>query len=362
MTATAHLVVALTTASAFSSLPSAYYHRVAEATGSSWTTVVLFVAHGLASVLAMTAVGRPSFAERAGRLALARVVPALLVADAAGSVLLVLAPAPAGVGWLLAGRIVTGAALGALTLLVTAALGSRRQGSVLATAAILGGVGAGSLIAGVLAQAGLGRAAVFGAGTLALLLAAAVARGLDGTVSWQAAADVRGAAGPDARIPAVGAPTAIPAPRTTVLVLACAALAFAANGVLGLFTSTLPGVVAAQGGGTELLAGTTAGLVMLAAGGARLALLRAPVTPVRVGASVAAVVGALLFARGVDVGSVAVTLLGGVLLGAAAGVGYDAALHMVAGRGAGVGPLARVQRGGQLGLVVPVVLYPLVVR
>ncbi len=350
MTTTTRLVVVLTTASAFSSLPSAFYHRVAGATGSSWTTVVLFVAHGLASVLAMTLVARRPVILRTGRLGLGRAVAALLVADALGGVLLVLAPAPAGVGWLLAGRIVTGAALGAVTLLVTAGLAPMPRGSALATAAILGGVGLGSLLAGLLAQAGLGRAGVFGVGTVALLLAAACARGVQGVQGGVGREGGR-SAGPSAA-----------ASTRPVLVLACTALAFVANGVLGLFTSTLPGVVAAQGGGSELLAGATAGLVMLAAGGARLALLRAPLVPVRIGGAAAAVAGALLFAGGAESGPVAVTLLGGVLLGAAAGVGYDAALHTVIGRAAGVRPLARVQRGGQLGLVVPVLLYPLVVR
>lgn len=357
MSPTARLVLALTVASAFSAFPSAYYHRVAEATGSQWATAVLFVAHGIASVLAMSLLARPGPALRTARIGLGRTVPALLILDAVGALLLVLAPDPAGVAWLLAGRVVTGAALGALTPLVTAGLSRDRSGTALATAAILGGVGLGSLLAGVLAQIGLTRTEVFATGLAGLLAAAALTRraGL---------ADPSGVTpGRDGNPVLATAPVPVPVvPSPMAPVVGCVVLAFAANGVLGLFTSTLPGFVAAKAGGAELVAGATAGLVMLAAGTARLTLLRASAGSVRVAAIVAAVAGAVLFAAGSLAGAVVVALLGGMALGAAAGVGYDTALRTAADRAGGIGPVAEVQRGGQLGLILPVLVYPLVVR
>jgi MFS family permease len=352
---TARLVLALTVASAFSAFPSAYYHRVAEATGSQWATAVLFVAHGIASVLAMSLLTRPGPALHTARIGLGRAVPTLLILDAIGALLLVLAPDPAGVAWLLAGRVVTGAALGALTPLVTAGLSRDRSGTVLATAAILGGVGLGSLLAGVLAEVGLTRTEVFATGLAGLLAAAVLTR--------RAGLADRSGTGPTPAVGPVLAAAPAPAlPSPMAGVVGCVVLAFAANGVLGLFTSTLPGFVAAKAGGAELVAGATAGLVMLAAGAARLTLLRASAGSVRVAAVVAAVAGAVLFAAGSLAGAVVVALLGGMALGAAAGVGYDTALRTAADRAGGIGPVAEVQRGGQLGLILPVLVYPLVVR
>ncbi|MET7392827.1 hypothetical protein ABZS66_04935 [Dactylosporangium sp. NPDC005572] len=349
MSRTGGLVSALAAAGAFSSFPSPYYHRMADATGSRWTTVGLFVVHGVASFAAMSALARlrPARSVRPGSVRLLR---GLLLLDAAGGLLLVAAPAPAGVPWLLAGRAVTGAALGALTPVATAGLSSRRHGTALATAAIIGGVGLGALLAGGMAAGGLSRAAVFGVGLIGLLGVAALVR------TGSGAGDTAGA-------PARGTGTGTVADGTgpRAVVLRCALLAFAANGVLGLFTSILPGLVADRAGGAELVAGATAGLVMLAAGAARLALLRVPANRTGPGAVAAAVTGAALFAAGLGAGTVPASMAGGVLLGAAAGVGYDAALRITARLTDGVGPLAQVQRGGQLGLVLPVVAYPLLV-
>ncbi|MDQ7909974.1 hypothetical protein RB614_36300 [Phytohabitans sp. ZYX-F-186] len=318
--------LALTVASAFSSFPSPYYHRVAEASGSRWTTVGLFVAHSAASVTAIGALTRP----RLARYTSARwLLPALLLADAAGGLLLVVAPTPGGAGWLLVGRVVTGAALGVLTAVVTSRLAARRRGPARATAAIFGGVGCGAVLAGTLAAVGLPRPAVFGLGAAALLAAAIAAPREAGTVVSSRPARARIAAAP-------------------------ALLAFSANGVLGLFTSTLPGLVAQRAGGAELVAGLTAGAVMLSAGLARLVLTRMPV-------AVPAVAGALTFGLGLPSGSAGPLLAGGVLLGLAAGLAYDRALLLVRRSGAGLAPVARAQWWGQVGLILPVVAYPLVV-
>ncbi|MEN1974389.1 hypothetical protein, partial [Cellulomonas olei] len=127
-TGTTRLAVALAAAGAYSAFPSAWYHLVQEQTGSRWTAAVLFAAHGVAQVAAMTVVARPRTAARASGAGTGRVVAALLLLDTAGALLLVAAPAPGGFALLLAGRVVTGLALGALTPLATAGLARHPRG------------------------------------------------------------------------------------------------------------------------------------------------------------------------------------------------------------------------------------------
>ncbi|HEY0217664.1 MAG TPA: hypothetical protein VGC57_14840, partial [Cellulomonas sp.] len=286
MTPTTRLTLALGTASAYSAFPAAYYHLVQDATGSRWTTAVLFSAHGVAQVVAMStlsALTRSRLATRAAGGGTGRAVAVLLLLDAAGAALLVLAPAPGGFALLLVGRVVTGLALGALAPLATAGLALHPRGSELATGAILGAVGVGSLLAGLLAGLGWSRPGVLAVGLVALPVAAWLVRG------------VRVAApAPVVPVPAAAVPAAaVPVPAAG-RVAGWAALAFVANGVLGLFCSTLPGVVAGLAQGTAVVAGATTGLVMISAGTARLALGRLPGRPVRVLALVAAAVGLLV--------------------------------------------------------------------
>lgn len=382
MTPTTRLVLALGAASAYSAFPAAYYHHVQEATGSAWSTPVLFAAHGLAQVAAMTVVGR----LRPRTAAPGRVVAALLLADAAGALLLVAAPEPGGFALLLAGRVVTGAALGALAPVATAGIVAHPRGPALATVAILGAVGAGSLVAGALAAAGWSRAAVLAVGLVLLPAAAWLVRGVamlspmaavPSRHEVSAVSTVRGevtsAAGAEGvrhdvdTVSAVrsghplpdAAPRTAPAPARPVPVLACAVLAFAANGVLGLFCSTLPGVVAGLAGGASAVAGATTGIVMLSAGGARLLLGGMPTRRVLLVAALAAAAGLAGLTAGLASGVLGLVLACAALLGAAAGTAFDSALRAVAP--SGVHGLARVQRGGQLGLVVPVLLYPVLI-
>ncbi|TCB97164.1 MFS transporter [Micromonospora zingiberis] len=355
------IVVAQTAAAGFSSFPSPFYHRIAGATGSPWTTTLLFVAHGTAAAAAMALLTRPALAARVTRLGPGRLIPALLLIDAAGAVPLILAPEPAGVGPLLLGRIITGAAMGALTPLTTTVLAQHRHGTVLATGAIFGGVGGGALIAGALAASGLPREAVFGIGALGLLAAAAAAGRRQPDVHRPAAEDPGG----DRPVEPVRPEAPAPPPRATgggnTLIIGGAALAFTANGVLGLFSSTLPGLIAERSGGSELVAGASAGLVLLAAGAARLGVTRAPAAVVRGVALAVALLGTVMFVAGLRADTVPVALTGGILLGAAAGIGYDTALAVATGHRAQVRLIARVQYAGQLGLVLPVAAYPLVV-
>ncbi len=72
-----------------------------------------------------------------------------------------------------------------------------------------------------------------------------------------------------------------------------------------------------------------------------------------------------MFLGGLATASVALSLSGGVLLGFAAGIAYDTALALAASRTIGaarVRALATVQRGGQFGLVIPVLLFPLAIQ
>jgi MFS family permease len=341
---TTRLTLALATAGAYSAFPAAFYHLVQDATGSRWTTAVLFAAHGVAQVAAMSALARGPLAVRVARRVAAvgtgRVVAALLLLDAAGALLLVLAPEPSGFALLLLGRVVTGLALGALAPLATAGLTGHPRGAELATVAILGAVGVGSVLAGLLAAAGWSRSAVLAVGLVALPAAAWLVRGV-----------VVG------ETPAVASPDVPSAPAGPAVVPGAAVLAFVANGVLGLFCSTLPGVVAGLAQGAAVVAGATTGLVMISAGAARLALGRLPARPVRLVAVLAAALGLVVEVAALAAGHLAGALLGAALLGAAAGIGFDTALRLAAPHG--LPALARVQRGGQLGLVLPVLAYPL---
>ncbi|HEY0187322.1 MAG TPA: hypothetical protein VGC67_07525 [Cellulomonas sp.] len=345
LTPVARLTVALAVASAYSAFPSAFYHLVQEQTGSRWTTAVLFTVHGVAQVAAMTVLTRGRLAARVTALGTGRAVAVLLVVDALGAAVLVAAPAPGGAAVLLAGRVLTGLALGGLTPLVTAGLAGHPRGTELATVAILGAVGVGSLLAGLLAGAGWSRAGVLAVGLVALPAAAWLVRGVRGAV----------VPAPADRLPL---PDLRPAPsrRLASWVL----LAFACNGVLGLFCSTLPGVVAALAQGASLVAGATTGLVMISAGVARLVLGRLPARPVRMLAVAAAAGGTVVEALALSADHLAGALVGAALLGAAAGIGFDTALRLAGPHG--VPALARVQRGGQLGLVLPVLAYPVVAR
>ena len=350
------LAIALVVASAFSSFPSAFYATIAtEVGGGTITTAVLFASHGAAAIVAMSVLAIPAIAATVARIPLRLYLMAVLGFDALAGLLLVSANGQAEFGFALAGRIATGIALGALTPVVAAALAGYRGGSALSTAGILGGVGVGSLVAGTLALE-LQRPVVFGLGCLALIAAAAVVlSAADRVASRPLGLDVAApvdSARPDSAVPLV--------------VLGAAALAFAANGLLGLFTSILPGTVAAASDAPrEFTAGITVAVVLVAAGVARLTI---PVDRGRVARLVAAatlVLGAVVFGLGLGTASVALSLIGGVLLGFAAGIAYDTALSLAASRTIGaarVRALAAVQRGGQFGLVIPVLLYPFAIQ
>jgi len=335
-------------ASAFSSFPSVYYASIAaDVHGGAWATPVLFAGHGLAAIVAMSVVAIPRVSTAVARITPGRFLAVVLLVDALAGVLLAVSEGPVEYALVLVGRIVTGLALGTLTPIVAAALANHRNGSAISTAGILGGVGVGAATAGTLALFDLARPEVFGIGCAALVIAAALVAFAPSSPSvvHQPSASV-------ARVPR--------------LALGAAALAFAANGVLGLFTSVLPGVVAAASSAPrEFSAGLTVAAVLVAAGAARLAIPSGRSRLARLFALVFLVVGAVTFLGGLAGASIALSLTGGVLLGFAAGIAYDTALSLAASRTIGaarVRALATVQRGGQFGLVIPVLLFPLAIQ
>ena len=345
------LAVALIVASAFSSFPSAFYATIAtDVGGGTVTTAVLFASHGAAAIVAMSVLAVPAIATTVARIPLRLYLTAVLGLDALAGLLLVSANGQAEFVLALAGRIATGIALGALTPVVASALAGYRGGSALSTAGILGGVGVGSFVAGTLALQ-LQRPAVFGIGCLALIAAAAfVLSASDRVTARPLGLDVTAPVG-----------SAVP-----LVVVGAAALAFAANGLLGLFTSILPGTVAAASHAPrEFIAGVTVAVVLVAAGAARLTIPTDRGRVARVIAAAALLLGAVVFGVGLGAASVALSLIGGVLLGFAAGIAYDTALSLAASRTIGaarVRALAAVQRGGQFGLVIPVLLYPFAIQ
>ena len=332
--------------SAFSSFPSPFYRELAPVLGSiELTTAVLFAAHGIAAILAMTTLTLAPVTKRIERASTGAVLSVLVLMDAAAGLLFVVASGPGEFAFLFAARLLTGAVLGCVTVVATSKLAQVAGGTGVATAGILGGVGLGALAAASLAAVGASRPWVFAAGVIVLGALAAV--------SWFT------------REPnAVRIPARAENIHATPLVIACAGLAFLANGVLGLFTSVLPGIVAGSATDGALAAGLTVAATLLAAGAARLLVPANRQGTARVLGVGALATGTLLFAVGLSTSSIPLALVGGVLLGAAAGLGYEAAISTATSKSlpaARVAVLARVQRGGQLGLVIPVLLYPLAI-
>jgi MFS family permease len=119
---------------------------------SAVVVTVIFAAYVATLIPALLLAGPLS--DAIGRRAV--LVPATLTA-AAGAALLALADST---GWLFAGRVVQGLAVGAASGALTASLteaeprGDQRRAALVATAASVGGLGLGPLLAGVMAQYG----------------------------------------------------------------------------------------------------------------------------------------------------------------------------------------------------------------
>lgn len=334
-------LVSLLAISAFSAFPSPFYAHIADASGwGLWASAVLFSSHGVAVIVAMSAVRMVT--RWVGTDAL---VPAALFVDAGGGLLLMTGMAGDSLSLLLSGRVVTGVALGLATPVLSEVLSHRERGVAVVTAGTLGGVGLGALGAGLLHETGIATGAVFGLGTLLLLAVAlgavAVPTGSGRPLPRAASAPGhgRGSAGPIAVV-----------------------VVFVANGVLGLFTSLVPAVVVERIGGGALLAGILVAGTMLGAGAARLVLSVARMERVAAASAATLAAGTIALAAGASYGEPEVVLIGCVLMGAACGLGYDAGLRMAIGSKVDalvrLRSLAQVQRAGQLGLVIPALIFP----
>jgi MFS family permease len=118
---------------------------------SSGITTVIFSSYAVGVLAALLLAGRSS--DQIGRRP---VLFAALAFSAVSTVAFIVSP---GVGWLFAGRVLSGISAGLVTGTATAALtdaysGSPRYASMVATAANIGGLGLGPLIAGLFAQFG----------------------------------------------------------------------------------------------------------------------------------------------------------------------------------------------------------------
>lgn len=332
--------------SAFSAFPSPFYASVLAASAwGVWAPASLFSAHGIAVIGAMTLLRR---APRLGSRPRVTLTLALGL-DAVGGVLLAAGFGSSQLALLLIARVVTGMALGLATPVLTEILARDDAGTAVATAATLGGVGLGALVAGGLSAVGLTTDLVFlvGAGVLVASTALvrrlpSLGRGPAGTVL------VAAATGPD------------------LAVAVAALLVFAANGLLGLFTSLIPIALVDRVGGGALMAGAIVATVMVGAGLARLILSEPAGTRSMVVLLCALTLGAVVTVAGAHHSCTPAVLAGGAFLGAGAGIGYDSGMRMAIGSKVDalsrLGALARVQRAGQLGLVIPALAVPMFIR
>lgn len=346
MSARAASLAVLVMVSAFSAFPSPFYGDIASASPLGlWASAVLFSVHGMAVIVAMTLVrGGGAVAALGTR----RLLVVALIVDVAGGLALAAGMAASSFSALAAGRIVTGLALGLATPLLTEALSRARRGTALATAGTLGGVGLGALAAAVLAWAGASVPAVFIAGSAALAVSIAAVMASPAPPAPASAPVAAVAAGVD-----LGAAVAV-------------VVVFAANGVLGLFTSLIPALAAPMLGGGALLAGVVVASTMIGAGAARLAVRPSSPRAVAAAAMLATVLGAAVFSVALAARMDALAVAGALLLGAACGLGYDEGLRMAIGSRVDalrrVASVARVQRAGQLGLVLPALIFPVLIQ
>ena len=228
-------------------LPTPLYHGYAERFGFSPLTVTLIFAAYVAVLIPSLLVAGP-LADAVGSRAV--VLPAIAAA-ALGALAFGLAE---GTAWLYAARMLQGAALGAASGALTAALsalepqGRRHRAALVSTAASMGGLGLGPLLAGLLAQYGPSPSFLpFGVEILLLAPAAIAVAALPGARSHTRWRPRRPQI--PAHMRAVFATTAAPA--------------FLAFAVMGLFLTLIPVYVATLAhSGNLALAGTAVALLL----------------------------------------------------------------------------------------------------
>jgi MFS family permease len=312
----------------------------------STSLITLIYAVYAAGVLAALLVaGRAS--DQVGRRPMLAVAIGLSILSA---VTFILAP---GVGWLFAGRVLSGLSAGLMTGTATAALtetarhGSGRRASLVSTTANMGGLGLGPLLAGLLAQYApgptvlpfvvqLGMVAVAGLGLLVV----------PETVTERSALSLR--------FHGLGIPQAGKAEF-----IAAGIAGFAAFSLLGLFSSIVPTLLSGVLHDTShATAGAVVFLAFAVAACTQLAGSRLPTRPVMLAGLGVFLAALALIVAALSAASMAIFLAGTVISGVAVGAVFMGSL-------ATANRLAPAENRGQvistffvfayIGLTVPVI-------
>jgi MFS family permease len=339
------VAAAFATAMAFATVPTPLWALYRQRDGLPTVVVTIaFAVYAAGVAVALFTVGHLS--DHLGRR---RVLLPALALEAVAALALAVTP---NLGVLIAARIVTGLAVGALTPTATAYLAelhgrtaSSRPGlgAVVATAANLGGLGLGSLVAGFLVGH-LGDPlrvphVVF---LVLLLLATAAVAFVPETVEREHR---------DYRVQRVVVPA-----DSRGRYLAAALAAFGLFSVLGLFSSLAPAVLASLGHAGSVSGGATSFAVFAAAALSQVLLVRlAAHHQVRLGLLLTAL-GVVVLGTGVLTSTVALFVGGGIVAGAGVGVLLKGALvtaTSLAPAGSRGEAAAGVFLAGYLGMAVP---------
>ncbi|GAA4661146.1 MULTISPECIES: MFS transporter [Amycolatopsis] len=333
---------------AFSAAPAPLYvlYQAKEGFGS-FTVTLIFAAYAVGVLASLFLAGHIS--DWVGRRRV--LVPAVLVNILAGVVFLAWTSVPA----LLVARFVSGISIGMLTATATAHLtelhlaarpgASRSRADLVGTAANLGGIGLGPLIAGLLAQYVGDPLHVPYLVFQGLMLLGVLALTLVPETVEPSRVKYR--------------PQRVSVPREARgRYFAAGAAALVQFAVFGLFTSLAPAFLAnVLHQHSHALAGVASFAVFAAAAVAQTVLSRAGLrNQLRYGLG-ALVLGVVLVTVAVQLPSLALFLVGGVLAGGGAGAGFKAAVSIVLsvappeGRGEA---LAGLFLAAYVGLVVPV--------
>ncbi len=334
---------------AFSSAPAPLYVLYQAKDGfGSFTVTLVFAAYAVGVIASLFLAGHIS--DWAGRRRV--LVPAVLINVVAAVIFLAWSSVPA----LLVARFVSGISIGMLTATATAHLAelhlaarpgaSRTRADLVATAANLGGIGLGPLVAGLLAQYAGDPLHVPYLVFQALMLIGAIAVTLVPETVEVARVKYR--------------PQRVSVPRAARgRFFAAGAAALAQFAVFGLFTSLAPAFLAnVLHQHSHALAGAVSFAVFAAGAISQILLARAGLRR-QLGLGLGLLVaGIVVFTAGVQVPSLALFLVGGVLAGGGAGAAFKGSVSIVLslappeGRGEA---LAGLFLAAYVGLAIPVV-------
>ncbi|MFE9581186.1 MFS transporter [Nocardia sp. NPDC006044] len=346
------VTVAFCAAMAFSTVPTPLYPLYARQLGlSALTLTIVFAVYGVGVIVSLCTVGHVS--DWIGRR---RVLTVALAMEVLAAVVFLLPPQ---LPLLIAGRLISGLGVGAITATATAYLhelhviarprDSARRFEIASPAANIGGLGVGALIAGVLAEwAPWPLRTTYAAFAVFLTLVIVVLiRSVPETVSVPRS--LRPAYRPQ-RVSVVGSKLGW---------AVAAGSAFAAFGTFGLFASLAPVFLAdTLGQSSRVLAGGVVFLVFASAPVAQHAAMSLPVPTRLVTGLLGAVVGLGTLVAAMLSGNLLLCLVAGVVSGAGAGVLIQSGVARTvraagpANRGEAVAGLFLI---GNAGLIVPVV-------